>query len=397
MIKNILMILSSDLIAKGLGFIFVLLLAKLLTVEQFGIYNYLITTLALFSIIIQPIAQVYLRDFKFFEYKAYNVFYNIIPIVLFIPMGLILNNILKLEYPILLFIFFIYQLILINLQTLLNAKEHYKQFSLINIISQFSNLIVILYFYIFYNIDSIGLEKLIIIIYSASSVVLVMYILRIKNDFILLIDYKVIKGFFKDSSYLIAYWSLLPLIGFLDLFYAEKYLGNHDLGLYAFSQKIFAIALIGLSPIQTVLRIKQIDIVKEKNIMFFIKSNFRKVLFIGLLFYLLMIVFTYIVTFYFFEEYKKSFNISIILVTIAFISYITVPFNFLQAARKYKEVFYIGLISIVLNLIIKELFIDLYGIYAIVWSTFITFCFINISFFICSIYYFGTKKLEKNS
>lgn len=395
MIKNILLILSSEFIAKVIGFFFILLLAKILTVEQFGIYNYLITTLSLFSIIIQPIAQVYLRDFRFFEYKSYNIFYNIIPIIFFIPMGWIINNILKLEYSILIFIFFIYQLILINLQTFLNAKEYYKQFSLISILSQFCNLFIILLFYYFYDMNSINLEKFIIIIYSISSLILILYASKINNCIILTVDFKIIKKFFKDSSYLIAYWSLLPLIGFLDLYYTEKFLGNKDLGIYAFSLKFFTIALVGLAPIQTVLRIKQIDIVKENKIIFFIKSTFKKVLVMGLFFYILLIAFTYIITFYFFEEYEESFNISLILITIALISYITVPFNFLQAARKYKEVFYIGLISIALNLTIKELFIDLYGIYAIAWSTFITFCFINISFFMGSLYYFGLKK-EKN-
>jgi O-antigen/teichoic acid export membrane protein len=178
-------------------------------------------------------------------------------------------------------------------------------------------------------------------------------------------------------------------MSFIGMYFVEKYIDNYELGLYAFSLKIYAVSMIGLAPMLTVLRIRQIDIARESEFKAFFKRNIKKVTWFASGFYALSLIGTLILTYIFFQEYKSSIAATVILVSTSFFSYLTIPFSFLMAFRKYKIVFLLSLISLFLNISINYFFIPMYGIVAAATSHFISFSMINVSGAVCTILIFA--------
>ncbi len=393
MIKNILLILSSDLISKLIGVLSIFMLAKLLSVGEFGRYNYIIMVLTLYAIAIKPFATAYMRDFKFHGYKNYDLSYNIFSIILLVPLGLIFYYILDTVSVFLIFLFAFHQLLIINLLTYLNAFEMYKQYAFLNFLQNFVTLFIVSFFYFFYLNSDTGVEQILIVIYSSILLAYAFAAKKLFKNIIFNINIKNNILFFKSSVFLIGYTMIMPLTGFMDMYFIDNYLSEYDLGLYAFSLKIFAIALVGLSPLLTVLRIKQIDRLKEKNVLEYVSKNFIKVFLSAFAFSVIIIIGAYILTTSFFIEYNESLLATYILIATAFVSYVTIPFSFLMAARRYKEVFVIGVIALMINFIVNFYFIEQFGILAAATSTFLAHSFINITFFILSMIYFKKDKM----
>ncbi|NCT15777.1 MAG: hypothetical protein GW774_10980 [Flavobacteriales bacterium] len=215
----------------------------------------------------------------------------------------------------------------------------------------------------------------------------------IKKDEIALIpEYLILKKIIKDSKYLILYAILIPFISFIDSYFVETYLTSKDLGLYSFSLKIFNISVLLIIPIQTVLNIKQIEIAKENGYKIFFKTYFKKIVIFSSVVFVGAILFNWIVTNFIYTEYQSTYWVSNILLCTSFFSYLSLPFSFLLAYRKYQLLFGLAVLGIFINIFINYFFISQYGIYAAAISTFLALTIINLGGAILS--YFTLKENE---
>jgi O-antigen/teichoic acid export membrane protein len=145
---------------------------------------------------------------------------------------------------------------------------------------------------------------------------------------------------------------------------------------------------------QTVLRIRQIDIVRRADYRVFFTRNIKKVLISSCAFYIVLLAGAFFLTHFVFPEYKASTTSTNILLTTAFISYLTIPFSFLQAFRKYRTVFILSLISLALNITINHYFTPSFGINAAAFSNMISFSFINIMGMLISLFIYGKDEIQ---
>jgi len=101
-----------------------------------------------------------------------------------------------------------------------------------------------------------------------------------------------------------------------------------------------------------------------------------------------------IVTNYLFLDYKDSFIDTIILLFAAYISYISMPFSFLLAYRKYKWLLGLAVIAIIINVFVNYFFIAKYGTIIAATSTFFAQTIINLGAALLS-YYLINDEIEK--
>lgn len=391
MIKNILTVLSGDLIAKVLGFGITFFLANNLSIENFGIYNYILYLLGLLSIIVEPFANTYLRDHRYYQFENYNCSYILIsfcfaPFFYFIAYWFV--------YPISWYVFVIYYfnfIMIVVLRNYFNVYELYDKYTISNILQQVGIFISLLFFLFVLKFKEVN--YLITFTYATSSLILIIYIIKIGGvtNISFNINIRNIKNLYGDSIYLVLYWSILPIMSFLGMFFVEKYINNYELGLYSFSLKLYTVSLIGLTPMLTVLRIRQIDIAKKSEYKIYFKRNIKNVLYFSSGFYILSIIMAYILTYVFFPKYKSSIIATIILISTSFVSYTTIPFSFLMAFRKYKDVFILSLISLLISIGINYNFIPKYGIIAAALSNFIAYSFLNTMGAVLSYLYFNDR------
>ena len=158
--------------------------------------------------------------------------------------------------------------------------------------------------------------------------------------------------------------------------------------------KVYNISLMLVVPIFTVLNIKQIEIAKEGNYMLFVKKSFKKVIFFSSMIFLVTLLFNWLITNYIYLEYKSSFWNTNILLFGSFITYITLPFSFLIAYRKYRYLFALGIIAVLFNILINYFFIEKYGMLVASFSTFLCQIIINLGAAIISFFLFRNSKNE---
>lgn len=377
MIKNLLTVLSGDLSAQAIGIGITFVLAKKLSVDSFGVYNYILTLLGMLTIIVVPFANVYLRDHRYYQFQKYNGSYAWISLVLAPIFYLVICCCV---YPLSWYVFIAFFIDFVALSVgynYFNVHELYNNYSILNLLHQASKLLVLLFVLFVLRIERI--DVIISSVYIVSAIPLISYIaLKVDIKTITVkINLTFLKTMYGDSFYLVLYWSILPIMSFLGMFFIEKYINEYELGLYAFSLKLYAISIAALTPMLTVLRIRQIDIARKNEFKVFFKRNIRKVILFATGFYLLSILGAFILTFIFFQEYKASIGATVILITTSFFSYLTTPFSFLAAFRKYKAIFLLSLISLMLVIGINYYLIPVYGIIAAALSNFVAHSFLN--------------------
>jgi O-antigen/teichoic acid export membrane protein len=391
MIKSILTVLSGDLIAKVLGLGITFILAKKLSVENFGIYNYIIILMGLLSIIVEPFANTYLRDHRYYQFENYNCSYIWVSIC-FAPLFyfIVYCFVHPLSWYVFV-IFFVNFMLITASKNYFNVYELYNKFTTSNVLQQGAILISLTIVLFILKLNEVNL--LIASAYATSSLFLILFIAHTVDSHKINfnINFHILKTIYGDSIYLVLYWSILPVMSFLGMFFIEKYINNYELGLYSFSLKIYALSLIGLAPMLTVLRIRQIDIARKSEFKTFFKRNIKKVTLFASGFYFVSVFGAFTLTYVFFQEYKLSITATIILISTSFFSYLTIPFSFLMAFRKYKIVFILSLISLLLNVGINYYFIPVYGIIAAASSNFIAHSFLNTMGAVLSYVYFNNE------
>jgi len=388
MIKNILTVLSGDLFAKVFGVAITFILAKNLSIENFGTYNYIIMLLGLSSIIVQPFANTYLRDHRFYQFEKYNCSYIWISFCLAPLFYFIVYNF---AHPLswyVFVIFFVNFIIQVIGNNYFNVYEMYRNYRLLNVFHQGAILVAITV--VLFVLDLKNINFIIASAFGTSSVLLILLIVvKVDNHKLNFnINVPLLKRTYGDSIYLVLYWSILPIMSFVGMYFVEKYINNYELGLYAFSLKLYAVSMIGLAPMLTVLRIRQIDVARKSEFKAFFKRNIQKATLFASGFYALSLIGAFILTYIFFQEYKSSITATLILVSTSFFSYLMIPFNFLMAFRKYEIVFLLSLIALFLNIGINYFFIPVYGIIAAAFANFIAHSFLNTMGAVLSYIYF---------
>ncbi|QXP63431.1 hypothetical protein H0I29_04895 [Polaribacter sp. R2A056_3_33] len=393
MFKNIFKILSSHIIVKSLGLANIAVVLIFLSIKDFGEYSYSLLLLHLGAIIIDPFLSSYLVDFKTYSYKKFN-FGILFLSILLAPLFFYIISHLNPKLNLYLFFLFITTFIIgTSLKSYLNVKERYYNYGIVDVVRQVSIFgTTILFFYV---LDSNNYLELLEINYLVSFLAMVflgvLFVKKREVEFSITFDK--LKTLLFRSKFLIFYTALIPFISFIDSYFVDAYLSEKSLGIYSFSLKVYNISLMLVVPIFTVLNIKQIEIAKNDDYILFVKKSFKKVLLFSFALFLIAILFNFIITHYIYKEYIISFWNTNILMLGAFITYVTLPFSFLIAYRKYKYLFSLGVLAILFNIIVNYFFIEKYGMRIAAFSTFLSQLIINLGSAILS-YILLNKKNE---
>ena len=388
-VRNVIRVLSGDIISRVIALGSVFLLTQHLTVKEFGEYNYLFSVLSLTTIISVTFLSAYLQDYKQLKYNFFDGGIILIPIFLTPLFIFLLKTFFFIDLNLLAAIIFCSNFITLNfIKTYLNVTERYHSYSLVNIFQQLSIIITVIFFTIFLDSHDVTLilklNYLIAFIITISFFVLFVFK---RKDFIF--SFKIINKlkFIWNSKFYILYFSVLSIVNFTDLYFVKNMLDEISLGYYSFSLKMFNISLVALGPILTVVRIKQIDVINEKKPIQFFKNNFKKIFLMSVFHTIIFLTFSFVLIKFYFTQYNNSFISIVIFAACSFISYITIPFSFLLAMRKYFLIFIIVTISLLINILLNIKFIPIYGINGAAFSTLFTHFFLNTSNVIISYNY----------
>lgn len=377
MFKNILKIFSSHIVVKALGLLNVVIIINALSLKNFGEYSYYLVTLGLITIIVNPIFSSYLIEFRINEFKKFNFGLLVVPLILITPFYFGISY-LKNQVNFSIFILFSFTYILYAvLKYYLNVKEKYFEYGIVDITLQL--IILVSSIIVIYAYQSNDFIFLLFFTYSATftSSIILYFILVKRKDFEFSIDYNRIKTLVLKSKYFIFYSVITPFIAFIDSYFIDNYLLESELGYYSFSLKLFNISMMLIVPITTVLNIEQIKIAKQDNYWVFVNDNFKKVLSLASVFFIAAVLVNIIVLWFVFPEYKPSFWTTNVLLATSFIIYLCLPFSFLMAYKKYKQLFKLALTAIVIDIIINFLFIEQFGVIASAFATFFAYFIIN--------------------
>lgn len=392
MIKSIAKVLSSHIITKVLGVLNIVIILLFLTVKDFGFYSYILLLLNLIGVIIDPFLSAYLVDYRTFNYKRYNFGILFFSLILFPFFYLIIKYVTP-NVTLKLFIFYgLTFLLATGLKSFLNAKEEYLNYGLVDVFKQFSILTSTLIF--FYWIKSNDYIKLLELNYIVSFIVVIILFLKLikPRDIDINFKFSTLKKFAITSRFFLLYTALIPALSFIDSYFVENYLSEVDLGLYSFSLKVYNISLTLMLPALTVLNIEQIKVAKNENYYSFFKRNSKKVFMVATGLFLSFFIANLLLTHYFFTQYKASFFDTNILLIASYICYISMPFSFLIAYRRYKWLLLLVVIALLLNVVINITCITKYGTFIAALSTLISQIIINLGGAILSYYLLHKRK-----
>lgn len=394
MLKNIAKIFSSHLVVKAIGLVNIIVILNFLSVSEFGVYSYLLLLLHLIGIIVDPFLSSYLVDFRTFDYKKYNfgvILFSVVlaPVIYYFTKHLV-NDV---THKLFLFFFgtFVFSA---SLKSYLNVKEKYLIYGLVDVFRQVSILISTLVF--FYLIDKRNYIELLELNYLTAFLVMVicMFVFIKITDTKFDISVTSLKKLTSGSLFLILYVAIIPFLAFVDSFFVEQFLSDKDLGLYSFSLKVYNISLMLVVPAFTVLNIKQIEIAKQQSYRLFLNKNKNKVVFYSSALFLIALLINWIATQYIFKAYEASFINTTILLGAAFFSYVSLPFSFLIAYRKYKYLFLLSIAAVSVNIVVNYFFIEDYGTIIAALATFLAQTILSLGAAVISFYTIEQKEQQ---
>ena len=393
MYKSIAKIFSSHIIVKALGLFTVAITLKFFSVQEFGSYSFALLLLHLIGSIVDPFLSAHLTDIKMFDYRKYN-FGSLVFTLLLLPIFYTLMQYFNGTITPLLFLVFSCTYILsASLKSYLNVRERYYQYGSVDVLRQLSVFSSTIIF--FYVLNKTNFIELLEFSYSISAIVmaLIFFIYIRKDEIKFTFNRQPLKNITSGSGFLILYLSIVPLISVVDSFFVEKYLTEIDLGLYSFSIKVYTISMMLIVPIFTVLNLKQIEVAKQKSYSSFLEKNVKKVSLYAVVFISLFVLANWLIVEYVFIEYQASLFNTIILLSAAFIGYLSMPFSFLIASRKYTLLFLLAITAILASFCINYLFIQEYGTVVAALSTLISQIIINLGAAITSYFLFYKKDI----
>lgn len=248
--KTIIGVLISNFSAAGIGFLLNIILARLLSVEEYGrISLVLVSIIVIFTIFefgFNNSSVVFYNRFKD-KYRDIEIFLNklytkyliliIIPIIVFVYILKVFYNYTPLETSIVvinIFVFSIYRYIIAIYQ----AKAEWKTYNTLNILSNFMKLIVLLSFMlVYYWLEGSNYYNMVLISYGISAGIVLFITLYISKQYeFLKSNIKNDKNIFNDFKNIIIPIGISNIFIIIsmraDVFFIEKYLGEGQLGIY---------------------------------------------------------------------------------------------------------------------------------------------------------------------
>lgn len=392
MLKSIAKIFSLHIVVKIIGLLTIALVLEFLSVNDFGKYSYFLVFLNLIAIIIDPFLSAYLVDSKTFNYKRYNLGIFLFSLIL-LPFFYAFTKLFNQEISFDIFILFCSTFLLSSmLKSFFNIREEFFKYGLIDVYRQL--IIFLTTLFCFYFLKRNELFFLLKINYACTTLFLIIllpfYFKRSKAYIDL--RFSVLKKLFVESKYLIFYTAIIPVFTYIDSYFIDRFLSEQDLGLYSFSLKVYNISLMLVIPIFTVLNIKQISIAKNKGYAQFLSKNIKKVIIFSILLFFCFFLTNYVLTNYIYLDYKSSFFNTTILLIGSFVAYLTIPFSFLIAYRKYKFLLFIALTAVFTNITLNYFFINTYGTTIVAISTALSQIIINLGAAVISYILLKEKK-----
>ncbi len=362
MFKSIVKIFSSHVIVKAIGLLNIVIVLKFLVIADFGEYSYMLVLLNLAAIFIDPFLSAYLIENKLNEHRKFNFGILLFSITLMPIFYLVLKTLNSNINGYLFLIFSTNFILTTSLKSYLNVNEKYFKYGIVDVVKQLSIISTTLFF--FYILKENNYIKLIELNYLISLLFIGIFFCFLvkKGTAEIKIEKALLNSFFRKSLSYILYVAIVPFITFFDSFFIEKNLTNFDLGIYSFSLKIYNVSLILVIPIFTVLNIKQLEIAKKKGYTHFVKKHFKKVIFYAILFLTVSLVFNFLIIRFVLTAYSNSFLYTSILLFASFITYVSMPFSFLLAYKKYEALLILGLLAIIFNIGFNFVFINSYGL-----------------------------------
>lgn len=395
MLKRILFLGSAELFSKIVAFISTFLLAKLLSVNEYGAYNFYISFFTLTGLIFVPVLNSYTRDFYDNDFEVKNSYdfsvisHSLLLLPLFVFFSwLYFEAIDFLTVTIFVAFYFLQQSIVF----FLSGTRKIKSLGFYNLVVNSSLLMGLSVLILFFDVKESGL--LIQVSYGSAFLVSLIFFRFQKYPVNLSFCLSSSVEEIKKSKYLVFYCSILPLISFTDLWFVERLMPKEELGLYAFSLKIYLVALVLLNPILAVIRTGHVDVMKSGMAALFIKKNILKVISVALIFCISGGIVFELMLKWFFSEYQGSRLAGLILISSAFCSYVFVPFSFTIALKLHRSMAFLALISLTVNILGNYILIPYLGIVGAAVSTLIAQIIINGGGFLISMNYFKRVKVN---
>lgn len=372
--KSILQVASGEFIGKSLALGITFVLAKMLSVTDFGTYNFLLSKIALLSIIPVTYSNAYLQKSRLGDNIIFerSIFYEAIVL----QIGLVLIVSIFTEFSSIVLIGTIGFTLFALLRVFYNLQERYIRYGLVTVLQQVGALLGTILFLLFWRSPSaeillfgnIFVGILLVLVFFNVDTIATTKSVRGRFSFGLLREYKLF----------ILYYLFMNAFSFSDQYFVRELLGMEELGLYSFSLKMYNISMFGIGPLLAVIRIRQIDLVKKSsNIKQFLKAHQKRVFALSMILGCCLYIGFQILVEFIFQDYRHSLNSTNILLLSSMISYNLLPFSFLLAQKRFKLIVVISAISLVLNIILNIQLIPFFGMLGAACATLVGHLFLN--------------------
>ncbi len=406
--RNIRTVTAFDLVSKATNFLLIILLIRVLSVEDYALFTLFIAiSSALNGAISNGLNLSYIR-YDVEEYsrnKNYSSLYIvnlIVKIVLLVVIAigyLFLKNhfiVIPENFQIVFYYAILYGLSLTMLGTISSYFQVREKYIHNGIILNVKNLLlfiscVIIYFLFNFNFKVV---TLIYIFITGFSLPVLLYII-IKNRFKSVSRLTII-DFFKTSSWLLIYSIFISLLSQIDIFIVSIYLTSVEISNFGVAFRYYGVLLSILPSIAMVLRIRTSkkdlidnEVEQRKFILDWIKITSKTI--IPLIVLCIIIVPLFWTTLNGFAYNDAILPFQILSIGVA-ISYIFSPnIAIIMAMKKYKLLCLVTFIALGLNIIGDIVIVGYLGIVGISMITILAHAFLNISIVI-----YLLKRLPKN-
>jgi O-antigen/teichoic acid export membrane protein len=396
--KSIYQVFSFDILSKVLIGLIGIVLIRYMAEGEYALYTF---TLSIVAVVSQTIAstfrRIYIVGFKNFNLDRNNA------VFLGLQMLLILFFIL-LSLPFTTFNgMFIWTIIMIVgfvvvefVKTNYQKTQDFKKYSLIEISRSASFFLLIMISILFLRHE---IKAWHIFLIQSSTMILIFLLsqgrmLGIKHAFKVKEAFYMGKGiFFGSYKFLVGYTLVATLLGQIDIFMLKYYSNESELATYGSAFRYYSLILLALTSINAVFLPTIQKISSQMELRSFYKKHTELLLVLIPLIIIGAWLSSWIIPLIDMGKYPGAVNVFQILSISAIISLIFSPHaNLLMKFEKFKLLFTIVSISILMSVILNSIMIPVLGSLGAAIATFITFGFNNITTFI-----FAQKSLKNLS
>jgi len=353
------------------AFIIVLARTKVFSVEEIGIYSYILSISAIITVIVNfGIPRIILR---FYELNKYNNFIKrvfqlqLFTFLLFIIILVLMSRIIEINYIIFIIFMVFNQLIITNLDTISivvnkSVKSNLYRTIFIQSLNIFSLLLIA-----FFKGNIYQYLTLFII---ANFIIIVFYIVLLKENIFFKVNQKLSSRFYKNylnyGLYVMLNAAASTMILNIDNIMIKNYLGLESVGIYSISFTIAAVIGMVGSVFARSVPPKIVQCLNDKNYLeleTIYKKNTEQQIYIGLILLILVISFSKEILGLMGETYIQGVGVLMIIAIAQMIQIGTGMCGTIIGVSKYYKIeVYINGFLLFLTISLNILLIPLYGI-----------------------------------